>query len=237
MELEAVCVDVAMCTRLLVEAGILGYSGHVSARVGERELVIQPVDDVRAELAPERLLVVDLDGSVTKGEGTPPSEVFIHTEIYRARPDVGSVAHFHHDRTTLFSMVEGMELVPVKNHASRWSGGIPVHRDVSHIDSPAKGAALAATTGGCHAALLRAHGEVVLAESPRAVFVDSLHLVENAEALSQGLLLGQVDRLSDQEIASFLSTFRRERHVEKVWKYYATVAAHAGVLPESWLDA
>lgn len=236
MSTDRLRTDVAMCTRLLVEAGIMEYSGHVSTRTpdGDR-LVIQRVDDVRADLEPERLLIVDLEGKVLEGDGTPPSEVFIHTEIYRARPDVGAIAHFHHDRTTLFSVVKGIELVPVKNHASRWASGIPVHRDASHIDSQAKGVALAATIGDANAALLRAHGEVVLAEDPRAVFVDAVHFGENAEALAEALVLGPVDSLGPGEIASFLATFRRDKHVAKVWAYYAAEAARAGIVPSSWL--
>ncbi len=236
MDTHDLKVSVAACTRLLVRAGILEYSGHVSARVpGEDLAVIQQSDDVRADLDPDRLLVVDLDGAVVDGSGKPPSEVFIHTEIYRARSDVGAVAHFHHDRTTVFSFVKGIEIVPVKNHASRWAAGIPVHRDASHIDDHHKGAAVAATIGAGHAALLRAHGEVVLAEDPRSLFVDCLHLVENAEALAEALVLGSVEPLGPDEVAAFLATFQRDRHVAKVWRYHASTAAAAGVIPRSWL--
>ncbi len=236
MDSDRLRTDIAMCTRLLVAAGIMEYSGHVSARTASGEhLVIQPVDDVRSELQPERLLVVDFDGKIVEGQGIPPSEVFIHTEIYRARPDVGAVVHFHHDRTTLFSLVKGLELVPVKHHASRWASGIPVHRDSSHIDSPEKGDALAVTLGEANAALLRAHGEVVVAENVRALFVDSVHFVENAEALAQALVLGPVDPLEPDEIASFLATFHRDKHVKKVWAYYTAAASRAGIVPSDWL--
>lgn len=223
--------DLAAATRMLVDAGILGYSGHLSARVGER-LLIQPVDDVRAELRPGRLLMVTLDGEITEGDGRPPSELAIHTEIYRARPDVGAVAHFHHDPTTVFTVVAGRVIVPVKNHAGRWSSGVPVHPDPSHIATAGQGRALAATLGDCHAALLRAHGQVVVAEDVRTLFADVIHFVENAILLAQALTLGQVMPLSQAECDRFAATFRRDRHARKLWAYYTTIAASAGRLPE-----
>lgn len=225
--------ELAAASRMLVDAGILGYSGHLSARVGDA-LLIQPGDEVRATLRPERLLLVDLDGRLLEGEGKPPSETAIHTEAYRARPDVDAVAHFHHDPTTMFSMVAGRPLVPVKNHASRWAAGVPVHPDPSHIATPEQGRAVAATLGDGYAALLRGHGEVIVAESVRALFVDVLHFVENATALRQAHALGDVVALTGEECAAFEATFRREWHARKVWKYCTTVAAEAGRIPDEW---
>jgi len=224
-----------MCTRMLVAAGVMEYSGHVSARLAEGDrFLIQRVADVRAELEPDRLLVVDLDGRVLEGDGKPPSELFIHSEIYKRREDVGAVVHFHHDRTTLFSLVQGLELVPVKNHAARWATGIPVHHNAAHIDTPALGAALALTLGSANGALLRAHGEVVVAEDVPTLFADAVHFVENADTLAQATVLGTVLPLDKDETEAFLSTFDRQHHAEKLWAYYAASAAHAGVIPESW---
>ena len=230
--------DLAAATRMLVDAGILGYSGHLSVRAGDGQaLLIQPVDDPRAELRPDRVLTVTLDGDVMEGQGRPPSELAIHTEIYRARPDVGAVAHFHHDPTTVFTVAGDHPMVPVKNHASRWLSGVPVHPDPSHIATVEQGRALATTLGGCHAALLRAHGEVVVAEDIRTLFADVVHFVENADLLGRALTLGAVRPLSAAECARFLATFRRAHHARKVWIYYTAVAVAAGRLPAGlWAD-
>ncbi len=195
--MERIRLDLAVATRMLVDAGILGYSGHLSARAGDGDLLlIQPADDPRAELRPDRVLLVTFDGEVADGDGPPPSELPIHAEIYRARRDVGAVAHFHHDPTTAFTLAAGHPVVPVKNHASRWSSGVPVHPDPSHIATAEQGRALAATLGGCNAALLRAHGEVVVAEDVRTLFADVVHFVENAAVLAAALALGPVRPLS-----------------------------------------
>ena len=229
--------QLAIATRMLVDASILGYSGHLSVRVErEDELLIQEVDDPRAGLRPERVLRVRFDGTVVEGEGKPPSELPIHAEIYRARADVGSVAHFHHDPTTVFSMVDSRSIVPVKNHASRWAGGVPVHADSSHISTREQGMALAATLGLANAALLRAHGEVVTAEDVPSLFADVLHFVENADVLARALQLGTVVPLRPDECDRFLATFQRARHARKVWAYHASVAVGRGTVPAAWLE-
>ena len=229
--------EVAACSRLLNDLGLLGYSGHVSARLPDREaFLIQSFDQPRSGLAPDDLLVCDFDGNVVAGPDgiRPPSEVALHCEILRARADVNSVAHFHHDRTTTFSLVEGITLKPIKNHAVRWADGIPIHPDPSHVAGAALGRALAETLANHHALIIRAHGEVIVAELVPAVLIDSVHFVENAEAMYHAALLGPVIPLSDEEIEAFQHDFHRGRHIAKLWQYYVSGGRAKGLLPADW---
>jgi len=233
--------QVAACTLLLNDLGLLGYSGHVSARIPGRDaIVIQSRDQPRSSLAPRELLICDFDGKLLKGRAgagiKPPSEIFLHTEILRARSDVNAVAHFHHDRTTAFTMVKNAALKPIKNHAVRWANGIPVHPEPGHVNTPARGRALAATLGAAHALLIRAHGQVIAAESVPAVLVDSVNFVENAEAmiLASELGRGRVLPLTEAEIADFRGSLNRAHFVDKAWTYYVTLGRGRGVLPATW---
>ena len=227
--------QVAACTLLLNDLELLGYSGHVSARLPGRDaFLIQSFDQSRASLQPDDLLVCGFDGKAAGTNVKPPSEVFLHCEILRARPDVQAIAHFHHDLTTVFTLVEGLTLKPIKNHAVRWESGIPVHADPSHVSDPALGRALADTLGSHHALLIRAHGQVVAAESVPALLVDCMHFVENAVAMYQAAAVGKVIPLSAAEMAAFRHDFERERHVAKLWKYYVGRGRASGLLPEAW---
>src|SRR5882724_5478191 len=88
--------QIADCTRMMVMADIMDYSGYVSARIpGTDQFLIQPRDSSRATLSPDDILVVDLDGTILEGAGPMPAETAIHIGIYRARPDVMSVGHGH----------------------------------------------------------------------------------------------------------------------------------------------
>jgi L-ribulose-5-phosphate 4-epimerase len=229
--------QVAACTLLLNDLGLLGYSGHVAARIPGRDaIIIQSRDQPRAKLAHDDLLICDLDGKMLEGRDgeRPPSEIFLHTEIMRARPDVNAVAHFHHDRTTVFTMVEGAALKLIKNHAIRWRNGIPVHPEPGHVNTPARGRALAATLGAAHALLIRAHGQVIAAESVPALLVDSATFIENAEAMILANQLGRVLPLTEEEIADFSASLERNHFVRKAWTYYLTLGRGRGVLPKEW---
>ncbi len=134
----------------------------------------------------------------------------------------------------MFTLVEGLELKLIKNHAVRWASGIPVLHDPSHVSDPALGRALAQTLGAHHALLIRAHGQVIAAESVPGALIDSVHFVENAEVMYQAAALGTVIPLSEKEIEGFLHDFRRDKHIAKLWKYYIGRGRDKGLLPKAW---
>ena len=229
--------QLATATRLLHMEGILDYSGHISVRAPGREaLYIQAGTDPRSDVTPEKLLLVDFDGKVLEGApGKPPVELAIHTEILRARPDVQAVIHSHLELAFLFTMMAGVQLMPMRARAVRWQSGIPTHADPSHIKLPEQGQALAATLGPHQAALIRSHGMVLVAESLPALLVDGVHFEENARAQLQVLNAGQKPlALTTTEIEQIDRHEMREFHVGKLWKYYLQRGRTAGAIPADW---
>src|SRR3954453_15865946 len=236
---EGVMLEAAAVTRLLVAERILDYSGHVSARIPGRDaFVVQIGSQSRAELSPETMLVVDYDGKVLEGDGQPPSELPIHLEILKARPDVQSVLHSHMELAIAFTMMQGVRLVPMRARASRWKSGIPTDPDPSHIKLVEQGRALAKTLGPHHAVLMRAHGLGLVAESVRALFIDAVHFKENATAQMQALQAGARPLpLTQAEIAQIERMEMRDWHIKKLWNYYVRNGLKDGVLPRDWGDA
>jgi L-ribulose-5-phosphate 4-epimerase len=220
----------ATAARLLHHEGHLNYSGHISARL-PGGLLIHTYDSDRAVVRPEELLRCDLDGQLRPDSlaGKPPLEVFIHAEIYRARPDVQAVLHTHSELSALFTLAETC-LRPMKASAVRWASGIPVHPDPTLIRTPRQGRELAATLGKHQAALLRAHGGVLVAESIEAVFVDAIHFDENARVQLQATALGVLKPLTPGELEALDETAERQRHVRKLWNYYVGRGRAAGFL-------
>jgi len=236
--LDGLCLQVAACTRLLHQEGILGYSGHVSVRVpGEDRFVIQSFGDSRADLRPDRLLLSDLDCRPMEGvgHGRLPNETVIHAEVYRRRNDVGAVVHMHPEMATLFTLVEGVRLAPVKMHAVRWADGVPVHPEPGHIKTAEQGRALAETLGEAHGVLLRAHGAVLVAEDVPALLADAIHFEENARALYLASSLGTVTPLTPAEIGALRAKANRTQHAAKLWEYYLGLGVKAGAVPEEWV--
>jgi len=223
--------EVAACTRLLVFAGIIDYSGHVSALIDDDHLVILPRDMSRAAVTADDLVVVDLDGNLVSGDVPPPAEVAMHTGVYRARKDVRSVCHGHPRTSTSFTTTD-RPLVPVRHFAFRYPDGVPVHPDVTHIYSREQGNEVAATLGDGEVCLLRGHGTVVVGDCVQQVYMRSIDLEENARTLLESnaaggtlkpLTIAECDEIAD----SYSKTTHRQN---KIWRHALEVAGAAGVL-------
>ncbi|MDQ4135375.1 MAG: class II aldolase/adducin family protein, partial [Pseudomonadota bacterium] len=59
--------EIAACTRLMNMEGLMGYSGHVSARLPDDRFLIQDFDQSRASLTPDALLICDMNGRLVSG--------------------------------------------------------------------------------------------------------------------------------------------------------------------------
>ena len=236
--LEPLKGQLAAVTRILNHEGILSYSGHVAARVPGRDaLIIHGINDSRSGVVPEQMGIVDFDLNVIEGPKgyKPPRETYIHSEVFRARPDVNASVHIHSDACVMFTMVEGVDLQLIKSHAVRWRSGIPVHADPSHIKSAEQGAAIAKTLGNCYGALIRAHGGLLVAEDVPGLLVDAVHFDENAKACLQAAALGKIKALTKAELDLLgENNDNRGQHVYKLWSYYVGKAIEDGVVPDGW---
>jgi len=229
---ERLKAKVAATVRLLHMEGIVNYSGHVSARLPDNSgFVIQPYVESRVTLKAEHLLTLDFDLKRLPGsrQEEMPIETRIHSQIYKARPDVQSVVHTHSELAAAFTLADA-RLLPMKGHAARWSSGIPTHMDPSHIKSEQQGRELAETLGPHHAALLRAHGGICVAESVEGVLIDAVHFEENAKAQVQALAIGPLKPLTDEELELLISRNNRVQHIGKLWRYYVNKGLGEGAI-------
>jgi len=232
-------VAVAACTRMFHHLKILDHSGHVSVRLPDNGgFLIQAVAASRGKLEPKDIFTLSLAGEILDGlsDTTPASEFHIHSEIYKARPEINAVLHAHPKVPVLFTIAQGAKLLMVLNHAYRWRGGVPVHPDSAHIDTVELGREVVATMGSANAVLLRAHGIVLASENIQSLLIDGVHFDRNAQAQYEATLLGKPIPLTDAEFDIFEKRFNRAKHGLKLWHHYATSAIEAGVLPQAWRD-
>jgi L-ribulose-5-phosphate 4-epimerase len=218
------------CTRMMVMAELLDYSGHVSARLpGTDRFLIPARDASRAGIAADDILIVDLDGKVVEGAGPAPAETQIHAGVYRARDDVQVVGHGHPPMSTLFTMVD-RPMIAIRNYGYRFIG-TPVHPDPTHIRTAEQGDAVARTLGTCNCCLLRGHGSVVAAGSVAEVFLDSLEMEENARSTVHAASLGSLKPITPQEAELLKVSFaKNDFRAVKVWDHYKEKAKIAGLL-------
>ena len=71
--------------------------GHISARLPDdaSRFLMKPHSVGLDEVTAENILTIDLAGEVVAGTGRRHSEIYIHSEVYQARPDVHCVIHTH----------------------------------------------------------------------------------------------------------------------------------------------
>ena len=223
--------QLALACRMLVNERVLDQSGHISARHPDdpNAFFIHPHRLSRYEVTPDQLLVVDLDGQLLEGSDRAPSEVFIHTQIYRARPDVGSICHMHSRMATVFS-IAGRGLRAVTNYATFLGAEpLPVYPDPRHVRRPAAGDALAAVLGQRPACLMRAHGAVMVGGDVLEAFAGSIYLEENALRAYMALQIGEVAGYTEDEAREVAAGNWRAGSRRKTWDYYRARARRAGL--------
>jgi L-ribulose-5-phosphate 4-epimerase len=99
--IDQVRADVARLHGELVRYGLVVWTGgNVSGRVPGADLfVIKPSGVTYDDLAPENMILCDLDGTVVAGSAgsdrSPSSDTAAHAYVYRNMPEVGGVVHTH----------------------------------------------------------------------------------------------------------------------------------------------
>jgi L-fuculose-phosphate aldolase len=149
--------------RVLVLEGQGDYvAGHITARLpgDPGHFLMKPAGIGLDEMSPENIITVDLDGRKVGGSMPRHNEVFIHSEVLRARPDINSVIHTHAMHAVAFSSL-AKPLLPVGNDGSVFSGGVPIFSETTDlIINPQRGRAVARCLGEHPALILRNHGIV-----------------------------------------------------------------------------
>jgi len=78
--------------------------GNISVRLGGDRLLMTPKSVCKGFMTPDMMCVTDLDGRKLQGERDPSSEMLMHLEVYRQRPDVQAVVHAHPPIATGFAV-------------------------------------------------------------------------------------------------------------------------------------
>jgi ribulose-5-phosphate 4-epimerase/fuculose-1-phosphate aldolase len=180
-------IDENIVTKLIDAGRILageGHSdmtrGHISVRTSDDAggFLIKPHTFGLEEMTRANLTSCDLAGVRISG-GPRHSEAFIHSEIYRARPDVSCVLHTHPDHVVAFSST-GLELRPWSQPACVFFEQLPTFAEtVDLIRSPEQAAGVARALGPHRAVLMRSHGVAVAGGSIEEAVILSI-MLENA---------------------------------------------------------
>jgi HCOMODA/2-hydroxy-3-carboxy-muconic semialdehyde decarboxylase len=222
--------ELAVANRILANEGIIDAFGHISAR--------HPTDPNRyfisrhraAELVePTDILEMTLDSEPVARTGLRLySEMVIHGEIYKARPDVNSVCH-HHAPEVLPFCATGVELVPLFHLGGTLGVKVPFwdSRDEFGdtdllVRTPEQGASHARALGPHFMVLLRRHGASLAGTSVRECVFRSIYTTRNAGLQLRAMAIGTLGPLSPGEAERCGAHNLGVRGVERAWEYWVT---------------
>jgi ribulose-5-phosphate 4-epimerase/fuculose-1-phosphate aldolase len=194
----AVIEDIVVGSRILADFGVVDGFGHVSARDPKnpsRFLMSRSL--APALVTADDIMEFDLDGNAVDAKGRSVFlERFIHSEIYKARPDVMAVVHTHSPGVIPFS-VSQVPLRPMYHNPSFLAVGAPVwdiRKDFGETDmlvsDSARGKSLAQTLGDKPVVLMRGHGDVTVGPSVKMAVFRAYYTDVNAKLQSQAIALG-----------------------------------------------
>jgi ribulose-5-phosphate 4-epimerase/fuculose-1-phosphate aldolase len=187
--------DLVAASRILAQHGVLDAWGHVSMRhPGNPQCYLLSRARAPALVSAEDIMEFDLDSNPVDQQGRRMFlERFIHGEAYRARPDVNAVVHSHSPTVIPFTVTDE-PLKAISHIASFLACGCPVFeiRDVGItqgllVTNGKQGAALAKTLGDKPVALMRGHGNLVVASDIQRVVHRALYTEINAQQLATAL--------------------------------------------------
>jgi len=195
--------------------------GHVSARDPDGRGVWMKASGLGFdEIEPDDVILVSWDGEVLEGERKRHTEYPIHTELVRARDDVGSVVHTHAPWSVVFASTE-QPLRPMSH-----DGTLFVPPDIARftktgdlIVTAELGRDVAACVGDRNAALLVHHGIVTCGVDVATAVMTAVFLERACRANIRATAGGGIRTWSSDEEA-----LRKRDHVyspHAAWSYLA----------------
>jgi ribulose-5-phosphate 4-epimerase/fuculose-1-phosphate aldolase len=148
----------------------------------------------------------------------------LHQAIYKARPDVKAVFHFHSPAVILLSVV-GQSIQPMHNYSAIFYDGVPLYTGTGQVESPARAGEMAKLLGNAKALMLRGHGAVVVGQSVREVCMLALFLEESARLQTEATKLGTPMLIERDEAEKIAKRAFKPTSIERAWDHFA--AKHA----------
>jgi ribulose-5-phosphate 4-epimerase/fuculose-1-phosphate aldolase len=220
--------DLVLANKILFGLNVVDAFGHISVRHPN-----DPNHYLMARHLPpgmvtaKDIVLFDMDSTpLTHSDKPQYSERFIHSEIYKLRPDVMSVVHNHAYSLIPFGAAKGARLRPMFHMCGFLGCGVPIfeirkaggNTDML-IRTAELGKALAESLGDKNVVLMRGHGVTVIGDSIQESVFRSVYTMENAAIQMQAHILsetGEVEFLNEEESEKS----SRGRNVPRSWSLW-----------------
>ncbi|MDI6942756.1 MULTISPECIES: L-ribulose-5-phosphate 4-epimerase [Microbacterium] len=205
--IDRVRADVAKLHGELTRYGLVVWTGgNVSGRVPGADLfVIKPSGVSYDELAPENMILCDLDGDVIEGtpgsERSPSSDTAAHAYVYRNMPEVGGVVHTH--STYAVAWAARAEPIPcvITGMADEFGGEIPIG-PFAVIGDDSIGRGIVETLRGhrSRAVLMQNHGPFTIGKDAKDAVKAAVMVEDAARSIHIARQLGEPVPIPQEKI-------------------------------------
>jgi len=213
--IQKVREDVAALHAELVRYGLVIWTGgNISGRVPGADLfVIKPSGVSYDDLAPDNMILCDLDGNVVPGtpgsERSPSSDTAAHAYVYRNMPSVGGVVHTHSTYATAWA-ARG-EAIPcvITGMADEFGGEIPVG-PFAIIGDDSIGRGIVATLDGhrSRAVLMQNHGVFTIGKDAKDAVKAAVMCEDVARTIHISRQLGDPLPIPQQSIDALFDRYQ-----------------------------
>jgi len=195
---------------LVRNALVAWTAGNVSARVpGAGLLVIKPSGVSYDEIAPENMVVTDLEGTLVEGDLAPSSDTAAHAYVYRHMPEVGGVVHTHSTYATAWAA--RAEPIPcvLTMIADEFGGEIPVGPfALIGDDSIGRGIVETLRASRSRAVLMRNHGPFTVGQDAKAAVKAAVLCEDVARTVHIARQLGEPEPIAQHHIDSLFDRYQ-----------------------------
>ena len=244
--LEEQRTKIGQACRILAMTGLMRDTlGHASVRIpGTDEMLVRCRGQEEAGLlfgVTDDVRRVGFDGKgldLLQGAYSPPGELPIHAELYRARPEVGAVVHAHPPGAVLCGLGD-VALRPILGAYDSGMSmklvveGIPVYPRAVLIRTRELAAEMLSAMGSRNVCLLRGHGITVAGATIEEATVRAIAFESFCRLTWQLTLAGKTaPEMPPEDIAQDIEMFRHQaptstwRYYVKLLDYHARVGAH-----------
>jgi ribulose-5-phosphate 4-epimerase/fuculose-1-phosphate aldolase len=213
---KAVKDDFITALRIIYREGLSDAFAHLSARSpGGNEMIFMPRKSP-ALVEKDQLFYVDFEKPVPQSS--------LHQAVYKTRPDVKAVFHFHSPAVILLSVI-GETIRPMHNYSAIFYQGVPLYTGTGQVESPARAGEIVKLLGEARALMLRGHGAVVVGQSIREVCMLALFLEESARLQAEAMRLGTPMFMARDEAEKIAKRTFKPASVERAWEHFAAKSA------------
>ncbi len=203
--------QVAWACRILAAAGYADLTlGHVSARGPDGDIWIKRKGIALNEVEPDDVVALDDATAVLH------LETVLHTGVYQARPDIGSVVHGHPPYATALGATAS-HLALLTHDAILFADGVSRFDEPGLIVDDDQGRRVAAALGDRRAVLLQNHGVVVVGKDVPWAVLTAATLERAAHLQALASTLGELRPIGEELALQLLPVKYRDEFVEEYW--------------------